>query len=494
MSAKRILAVDQSTSGSKALLVNERGQIFASDSLEHAQLYPQPGWVEHDPEEILSNVNELIARLPAQTGLSLADVDVLALTNQRETVVVWNRHTGKPIHHAIVWQDRRTADMCKQWKAEGLEDRVNAKTGLTLDPYFSATKVSWLLDHVAGAREQAENGDLLLGTIDSWLIWHWTGGQVHATDYTNASRTLLFNIHTLTWDDELLQVFRIPRAMLPEVRDSDASFGDAHLAGHSLAICGVIGDSQGALFGQKCWQPGMIKATYGTGTSLLMNTGETARAADDSGLVTAIAWGARGKVDYALEGIIHSSGDTVRWVKDQLHAFDDFAQAEAMVQSLTDNTGVYLVPAFVGLGAPYWDPYAKAAIVGMSRDTGLAHIVRAAMESMTYQVTDVVNLMTAHADVDQIVLRADGGATGNQFLMQFQAEMLRADVICSNTAELSAMGAVYMAGLGTGIWPSLEAIAKLETKTTVYTPKLPDEQVIDWYAGWKKAVERVILS
>lgn len=489
-----ILAVDQSTSGTKAVVVNRNGEILARSTKEHKQYYPRTGWVEHDPLEIYENVKWVLQDVINRGGFMPSDIDVLAITNQRETVVVWDKNTGLPIYNAIVWQCRRTAELCDEIKSKGLESVIKDKTGLMINPYFSATKVKWILDNVKGAREKAAKGELLFGNIDSWLIWKLTGGKVHATDYTNASRTLLFNIKTLKWDNELLNIFKIPENMLPEVRSSNEIFGSTE-AGElfpvSIPISGVIGDSQGALFGQQCFEHGMAKATYGTGSSVLMYVGDKI-IESKNGLVTTVAWGLDGKVEYALEGIIHCSGDTLKWVKDNLGLFHNFSEVEAMINSLKDNEGVYLVPAFTGLGVPYWDAYARAAIVGMTRRSNKNHIVRAAVESIAYQIRDAVEVIQAESGISLKELRVDGGATINKFLMQFQADILNARVVKSIVPELSIMGCAYIAGLGVGIWKSRDEIKSLRQDSEIYVP-LMDEQLRErCYKGWKAAVRRVL--
>jgi glycerol kinase len=492
---KYILSIDQSTSGTKVLLVNTRGQIIHKCSVSHTQYYPQTGWVEHDPDEIYENVKTLLKEMVQTSSFSADELAVLAITNQRETVVVWDKETGNPVYHAIVWQCRRTSDICKELKEQGYEPIIQSKTGLKADPYFSATKVKWIIDHVDGVKNRVREGKLLLGTIDSWLIWKLTGGKVHATDYTNASRTLLFNIHTLQWDDELLELFEIPREMLPEVKDSNELFGvteDPTLPFTQLPISGVIGDSQGALFGQKCFEPGMAKATYGTGTSVLMQTGEIVDGTN--GLITSIAWGLNGNVSYALEGIINSTGDTIKWLKVQLELIDEIDEAEQLASSISDNQGVYLVPAFVGLGAPYWKPYTRAAIMGMSRNTGKPHIVRAALESIAYQVRDVIELMESESNIQIKRLKVDGGATNNRFLMQFQADLLDIDVIASEVAELSSMGSVYLAGLGAGIWNSTDEISKLNQEHELYQPLMTCDLRDKYYQGWKQSVNGILVN
>jgi glycerol kinase len=491
MQSKHILAVDQSTSGTKVNLVNSQGQIVSKHAKEHQQFYPASGYVEHDPMEIYDNVKALLNEAAASALQKSLDITVLAITNQRETIVVWDKNTGLPIYNAIVWQCRRTADMCAAYKNKGYETMIHAKTGLTLDPYFSATKVRWILDHVDGARQRAEYGELLLGTIDSWLIWQLTKGQVHATDYTNASRTLLFNIHSLQWDSELLELFQIPSNMLPKVYSSDDFYGETtEIDGLApLRISGIIGDSQAALFGQKCFVPGMTKATYGTGTSLLMHTGELTLS--KNGLVTSIAWGIQGKVEYALESIIHSTGDTMKWVR-SLGLFTDFVEAEQLARSLTDNEGVYLIPAFVGLGAPYWDPYARAAIIGMNRNTGRAQIVRAAMESIAYQIKDAIDLMEAETSIQMQQIRVDGGPTSNTFLMQFQADLIDAELIVSNNSELSLLGSAFIAGIAAGIWSGKEELQTIGGSGTIFQPAMTESNRLRYHKGWRVALGSIL--
>jgi glycerol kinase len=462
MTKDYILAIDQSTSGTKALIVNRSGGIVARCSAEHQQIYPRLGWVEHDPLEIYHNVKRLAKQALVSLGIEPEQLAAVTITNQRETAVIWDRTTGLPVYPAIVWQCQRTADLCAAYKAAGQEDLVHEKTGLMLDPYFTAAKWGWILQHVEGAREKLSEGKLLAGTMDSWLLWKLTNGKVHATDYTNASRTSLFNIHTLEWDEELCSLFQVPSDLLPVVKSSDDLFGyteDAELFDVRVPISGIIGDSQAALYGNQCFRPGMAKATYGTGTSVLMNVGEKI-ASSGNGLVTAIAWCMGGKVTYALEAVIRTSGDSIKWVRDNLGLFETFEEMEQLMAKTPDNEGVYLVPAFVGLGAPYWDPYARAAITGMNRGTGKAHIIRAALESIAYQVHDAVELMESESGIRLKELRTDGGASDNALLMQFQADMLQQTVIKSDVAELSAMGSVYMGGLGIGFWSSSGEIAE----------------------------------
>lgn len=491
-----ILALDQSTSGSKAMVVNKAGDIISRASKEHRQYYPNPGWVEHDPMEIYDNVRQILRQAVDNAEIQPEDIDVLSITNQRETVLIWDKTDGKPVYNAIVWQCRRTADICSQLKQKGMEQSVIEKTGLVLDPYFSATKVKWILDNVKGAMDKAREGQLLMGTIDCWLIWKLTKGKAHLTDYTNASRTMLFNIKTLVWDDDLLRMFDVPHCMLPGIKSSNEVFGyteQEELFHVSLPISGVIGDSQGALFGQACFEPGMVKVTYGTGSSILMHIGEK-YIEPRKGLVTSLAWGVDGRVEYALEGIVHCTGDALKWCKDNLGLFDDFSCVEDMISSLSSNEGVYLVPAFVGLGIPYWDSNARAAIIGMSRSAGKEHIVRAAVESAAYQIKDAVDLMSLESGITPKEIRVDGGPTRNRFLMQFQADLVGIPVVCTKAAELSAMGAVYLAGLGAGIWKDKEELKTLRQEAGSFKASMEKDMQSRYYAGWKSAVEAVLIK
>ncbi|AIF51349.1 glycerol kinase GlpK [Pelosinus sp. UFO1] len=491
-----ILALDQSTSASKAMIVNREGLIVAQMAREHKQHYPKPGWVEHDPIEIYQNVKGILVDVLKKANISSTSIDVLAITNQRETVVVWDKDTGIPVYNAIVWQCRRTQEICSKLKEQGLERMVKDRTGLLLDPYFSATKVKWILENGGSPLiGQAQAGKLLMGTIDTWLIWKLTGGKVHGTDYTNASRTLLFNIKTLQWDDDLLTIFNIPKTMMAEIKSSNATFGyteAGELFPHSIPISGVIGDSQAALFGQNCFEPGSVKATYGTGSSVLMNIGSEYKVVGN-GLVTSIAWVIDGKVEYVLEGIVHCSGDSLKWLKDELGIFTDFSKLQSIAESIEDNEGVYMVPAFVGLGVPYWDADARAAILGMSRRTGKQHIIRAALESIVYQIKDAIETMQAESGIYIKELRVDGGPTENSFLMQFQADMLNIQVARTKVAELSVMGAVYMAGLGIGIWNRMD-LEKLRQVGECYTPMMEGHVREQYYQGWKEAVARVLTK
>lgn len=491
-----ILALDQSTSASKAMIINQEGIIVTQTALEHKQYYPKPGWVEHDPMEIYENVKCILKSVLKMAKLESSEIDALSITNQRETVVVWDKDTGLPIYNAIVWQCRRTSEICLQLKEQGLENIVTERTGLLLDPYFSATKVKWILEN--GAPDflvKAKTGKLLMGTIDTWLIWKLTGGKVHVTDYTNASRTLLFNIKELQWDDDLLSIFNIPKYMLADIKSSNDIFGyteAGELFVNSIPISGVMGDSQAALFGQNCFESGMVKATYGTGSSVMMNIGAEYRQVS-SGLVTSIAWVMHGKAFYVLEGIVHCTGDSLKWLKDNLGLFNDFACVQSLAESISSNEGVYMVPAFVGLGIPHWDADARAALLGMSRGTGKAHIVRAALESIVYQIKDAIETMERQSGIIVKELRVDGGPTKNSFLMQFQADMLKINVATTKAAELSIMGSAYMAGIGIGMWSQME-LDKLRQVERIYLPSMEDDVREEYQRGWEEAVGKVLYK
>ncbi|MBP1906528.1 glycerol kinase [Paenibacillus turicensis] len=503
---KYILSIDQSTSGTKTLLVNQQGEVIARSAMEHKQLYPQPGWVEHDPLEIYENVKQCMQNVMKKVGATSDELAAVTITNQRETAVMWDKATGLPIHNAIVWQCQRTAEICRQLKEKGVEAQVKAKTGLLIDPYFSATKFSWMLEHVEGAPQLVNENRLLAGTMDSWLVWKLTGGTSHVTDYSNASRTSLFNIHTLQWDEELGNLFEVPLSILPKVHSSDSIvgymndesiFSTVSNNGSSLPvpipISGLIGDSQGALFGHLCFEPGTAKATYGTGTSLLMNVG-TQPVDGGEGLVTTIAWGADGKVTYALEAVIRSSGDSIKWTRDNLGLFSTFEEMQQLVDSLPSNEGVYLVPAFVGLGVPYWDPCARAAIVGMTRGSTKAHIIRAALESTTYQIRDAVDFMQQQSGVSFTDLRTDGGASANRWLMQFQADILGQSVIRSTCPELSALGSVYLGGVAVGFWSDYDHLPHDQNLYELFQPTMSEQLRESNYAGWKSAVQSVVTQ
>lgn len=492
MNTHRIIAIDQSTSATKAMLFTEQCQLLSRVNIDHQQYYPKAGWVEHDAEEIYANTIKAIALLLEKEDKSASYS--LALTNQRETVVVWNRKTGKPITNAVVWQCQRGTEICAQLKNAGHTELVQKRSGLLIDPYFSASGVKWILDNVNGARELADNGDLLLGTIDAWLIWKLTEGKVHATDYTNASRTLLFNIHTLQWDEELLGLFTVPKSMLPKPLPCDAIFGETTVEGlfaTPIQIAGVLGDSHGALTGQMCFNAGMGKATYGTGSSVMVNIGEVA-AAPPKGLVTSVGFAALGKVFYAFEGNIHCTGATIKWLADNLKLINSPQEIETIATSVPDNGGVYLVPAFAGLGAPWWNPDVKAAIFGMTLATMRPHLLRAALESIVYQVKDLTDMMTKTAGVPLTELRVDGGPTRNQFLMQFQADMLESTINRSEVEEASALGAIIMNGFARKVWSSFEEVSKLRTSNSLFSPKMDSNRVEVLYKGWSEAVQQLI--
>lgn len=476
------------------MLFSEQCELLRRVNIPHQQYYPKAGWVEHDPEEIYQNVLNSIASLLKQDNREGSTYS-LAITNQRETVVVWNKTTGKPVCNAVVWQCLRGAAICKNLVEQGYSQTVQEKSGLLIDPYFSASGVKWILDNVAGAREMSERGELLLGTIDSWLIWKLTKGEKHVTDHTNASRTLLFNIHTLNWDDELLELFTIPKSMMPQVLPCDSVFGHTTIDGlfeEPIAIAGVLGDSHGALTGQMCFEAGLGKATYGTGSSVMMNIGEEVVPAP-KGLVTSVGFSALGKVFYAFEGNIHCTGATIKWLAENLKLIDSPSQTEELASQVEDTTGVYLVPAFAGLGAPWWQPEAKAAIVGMTLATNKAHIVRAALESIAYQVKDLVDMMSKKAGVPLVELRVDGGPTKNQLLMQFQADMLQTRLNCSDIEEASALGAVIMNGLARKKWNSFQEVCNLRGTQKSISPQMDEKKVDILYRGWNEAVKKVII-
>jgi glycerol kinase len=486
-----ILALDQGTTSSRSILFNQDGRPLGTAQEEFKQRYPRPGWVEHDPEDIWRTQLSTARKVLTDQSLMAADVAAIGVANQRETVVVWDRATGKLEYNAIVWQDRRTAELCDRLKREGWEREVLARTGLVIDAYFSATKVNWILNNVEGARQKARNGDLLFGTVDSFLIWRLTGGKVHVTDYSNAARTMLFNIHTLRWDEDLLTELDIPASMLPEVRSSSEVFGetDGQTFGDPVRIAGDAGDQQAATFGQACFEPGMVKNTYGTGNFMLMNTGDRPRESKH-GLLTTIAWGIDGKVVYALEGSIFVTGATVQWLRDELQIIGNAAETEALAASVPTTGGVYLVPAFAGLGTPYWDQYARGTIVGLTRGTGRAEIARAALESVAYQTRDVLEAMRRDSGLEIRELRVDGGMVKNDFLMQFQANIANTSAQRPVVQETTALGAAYLAGLAVGYWRSQEEIARNWAMDREFTSRMSEEEREGLYRGWKRAVER----
>ncbi|WP_286903899.1 glycerol kinase GlpK [Clostridium sp. UBA1652] len=489
--AKYVMALDQGTTSSRSIIFNEAGAIVNVAQKEFTQIYPEAGWVEHDPKEIWSTQIGVAAEAMAGLGISSTDIAAIGITNQRETTVVWNKNTGEPVYNAIVWQCRRTSNMCDELKSKGFDKPIKEKTGLILDAYFSATKIKWILDNVEGAREEAEKGNLLFGTIDTWLIWNLTKGQVHVTDYTNASRTMLFNIHELKWDKEILEELNIPASMLPEVKPSSAIYGYTAngLLGGEIPIAGAAGDQQAALFGQCCHNPGDAKNTYGTGCFLLMNTGEKA-VESKNGLLTTIAWGVDGKVEYALEGSVFVAGAAIQWLRDELRMLKTSADSEEYAKAVEDTNGVYMVPAFVGLGAPYWDQYARGTIVGLTRGTKKEHFVRATLESLAYQTYDVLKAMEQDSGIELHTLKVDGGACANNFLMQFQSDILGVQVDRPEVIETTALGAAYLAGLAVGYWQNKNHICDNWAISKSFEPSMEDNKKEKLLSGWHEAVKR----
>jgi glycerol kinase len=490
-----ILSFDQGTTSSRAIVFDKQGSIIAVAQKEFTQIFPQPGWVEHDANEIWSTQLGVAAEAIIKAGLSVKDIAAIGITNQRETTVVWDKATGQPIHNAIVWQDRRTAEFCDSLKAQGKDKLIQQKTGLVIDAYFSATKAKWILDNVVGARERAEKGELCFGTIDTWLVWKLTNGQVHVTDVSNASRTMLYNIHDLAWDQELLTIFDIPSAMLPAVKSSSEVYGHTQnlLTAHSIPIAGIAGDQQSALFGQMCTQPGMVKNTYGTGCFMLMNTGEKAVPSTHN-LLTTIAWQINGVTHYALEGSVFIAGAVVQWLRDGLKIIRTAAEVEALAAEVPDSGGVFVVPAFAGLGAPYWNQHARGTIVGITRGTTGAHFARAALDSIAYQTMDVLKAMEADSGISIKELRVDGGATGNNLLMQFQSDMLDTKVVRPVVIETTAIGAAYLAGLAVGFWSSLEEIQAQWQMERVFSPEMELENRVERISKWNKAIKAALVQ
>jgi len=487
-----ILAIDQGTTGSTALIFDEEGHVVSSAYQEVRQIYPQPGWVEQDPEELFRGSLAVARDALQKAGVAVSKVRGVGITNQRETTVVWDRHTGKPVGNAVVWQCRRTAPLCEKLKQAGMTQTIQEKTGLIIDAYFSATKLRWILDHTPEGQSRAQQGDLLFGTVDSWLVWNLTGGTVHITDYSNASRTMLFNIHTLQWDRELLAALDIPEATLPQVVPSSQVYGQTApgLLGDSRVPLGaVIGDQQAALFGQACYEPGMTKNTYGTGSFVLLNTADRP-VPSEKGLVTTVAWGMEHGVTYAMEGSIFITGAAVQWLRDGLGIITSASESEALARSVPDNGGVYFVPAFVGLGAPHWDMYARGTIIGLTRGTTTGHLARATLEAIAYQCRDVVEAMVTDADLQIPLLRVDGGGTANALLMQFQADILGVPIQQAAVAETTALGAAYLAGLAVGLWRDTVEIARQWHAAETYEPRMSADQREVLYGGWKRAVER----
>jgi len=486
---KYVIALDQGTTSSRAVLFDNEQNIVEIAQKELTQFYPKPGWVEHDPMEIYSSQVAVMTEVLLQSGVPIDEVAAVGITNQRETAIIWDKQTGRPIHNAVVWQCRRTAEICEQLKKDGHEPYIREATGLLADAYFSGSKIRWILDHVPGAQERAEKGELLFGTVDSWLVWKMTGGKVHITDVTNASRTMLFNIKSLTWDEKMLKILNIPRCILPEVRSSSEVYGTVNLFGNEVPIAGIAGDQHAALFGQTCFEPGDAKNTYGTGCFLLMNTGkELCRS--KNGMLTTIAIGLPDGVQYAIEGSIFVGGAVVQWLRDELRFISESSDSEYFATKVDDNGGVYVVPAFTGLGAPHWDMYARGAIFGLTRGTGRNHIIRAALEAIAYQSKEVLDAIVADTGISVNELRVDGGASANDFLMQFQSDILGLSVRRPMIRETTALGAAYLAGLAVGVWKSKEEIRKQWTLDKMFGPEMPEEVRARNWAGWQKAVSR----
>lgn len=488
-----ILALDQGTSSSRAIAFDKSGSSVAVSQKEFTQYFPKPGWVEHDPMEIWSSEYSVLTEVLTSLGLGGSDIAAIGITNQRETTIVWDAATGKPVYNAIVWQDRRTSEFCDSLKAAGLTDKIRSKTGLIIDAYFSGTKIKWILDNVPGARERAERGELRFGTVDSWLVWNLTGGAVHVTDVTNASRTMLYNIHDLKWDEDMMRMLGIPASMMPRVCESSEVYGYAEILGGKVAIAGIAGDQQAALFGQMCTEPGSVKNTYGTGCFLLMNTG-VKPVTSRNNLLTTIAWKIGGTVNYALEGSIFVAGSVVQWLRDGLGIIRSSSEIEALAASVPDNGGVYLVPALTGLGAPYWDQYAKGSITGLTRGTTAAHIARAALEGIAFQTMDIVDAMQKDADVVLSELKVDGGASKNNLMMQFQADILNTSVIRPKETETTARGAAYLAGLAVGFWASIDELRGQWEVDRSFAPKAGAEKVAAARKGWAEAVDRTLTK
>ena len=487
---KYIIALDQGTSSSRAIVFNEKGEICSVAQKEFTQIFPQPGWVEHNPKEIWSSQSGVMAEAIASKGLNAADIAAIGITNQRETTIVWDAETGEPVYNAIVWQDRRTSSFCDSLKIAGKTDFIRKKTGLIIDAYFSGTKIRWILENVPGARDKANKGQLRFGTVDSWLIWNLTGGKVHVTDVTNASRTMLFNIHTLSWDKELLDLLGVPASMMPEVKSCSEVYGytSASVLAENVPIAGIAGDQQAALFGQMCTEPGAVKNTYGTGCFLLMNTGEKPIESRNN-LLTTIAWKVGDKVNYALEGSIFVAGSVVQWLRDGLGIIKSSSEVEALAATVPDNGGVYFVPALTGLGAPYWDQYAKGCVYGITRGSTAAHIARAALEGIAFQTMDIVEAMQSDSGVKLCELKVDGGASRNNLLMQFQSDILGCDVIRPQITETTALGAAFLAGLAVGYWKSIDDIKSIWAVERRFSPADPQE---DAKKGWKDAISRTL--
>lgn len=486
--AKYIVALDQGTTSSRSVVINESGEIIAINQQEFEQIFPQHSWVEHNPEEILQSQLTTLKKVIQQANIHPSEIVGIGITNQRETTVVWNKKTGKPIYNAIVWQDKRTADVCEQLKEKGLQNHVKKTTGLVIDSYFSATKINWILNNVEGAKLEADKGNLLFGTIDTWLLWNLTNGKVHATDYSNASRTMLYDIKKLCWDKKLLEELNIPIAMLPEVKPSSHHFGDYDLDVYQIPIAGMAGDQQAALFGQACFNKGEAKNTYGTGCFMLMNTGENLEYSKN-GLLTTIAWGIDNKIYYALEGSVFVAGSAIQWLRDGLEIINNADESEALAKTITDENPVYVVPAFAGLGAPYWDMYARGAVFGLTRDTGKNHLVKATLDSLAYQTKDILKVMQKDSAITLTSLKVDGGACANDYLMQFQADILNTKVERPEIIETTIMGAAYLAGICVGLWKQNDILNRRKINNT-FTPTFSSEKREKLYTKWQKAVER----
>lgn len=488
--SKYVMALDAGTTSNRCILFDKKGNMISMAQKEFHQYFPKPGWVEHDANEIWSTQIGVAVEALTKAGARPDDIASIGITNQRETTIVWDRHTGEPVYHAIVWQCRRTSEYVDQLKEQGLTEMIRSKTGLMLDAYFSATKLKWILDHVDGARERARNGDLLFGTVETWLIWNLTGGKAHVTDYSNASRTMMFNIHTLDWDDDILELMDIPRCMLPEVRPSSCEYGktDSVVVGGEIPIGGAAGDQQCALFGQTCFKPGDVKNTYGTGGFLLMNTGDQP-IESEHGLVTTIAWGLDGKVTYALEGSIFVAGAVIQWLRDEMRLIDSAEDSEYMAGKVSDTNGCYVVPAFTGLGAPYWNQYARGTIVGITRGVNKYHIIRASLESIAYQVNDVLQVMNQDSGIKLSSLKVDGGASRNNLLVQFQSDLSNLPVMRPDCVETTALGAAYFAGLSSGFWESKEEIARNWKVEEIFHPEISETEREHLIRGWKRAVD-----
>jgi glycerol kinase len=490
---KYIMAFDQGTTSSRCIIFDKTGAIISKVQKEFKQIYPKAGWIEHDPTEIWATQFGVAVEALAMANLEAGDIAAIGITNQRETTVIWDKRTGTPVHNAIVWQCRRTADTCEELRKLAFEETIKEKTGLILDPYFSGTKIKWILDNVPNAREEAEKGNLLFGNIDTWLMWNLTKGQVHVTDYSNASRTMLFNIHTLTWDEEILKVLNIPKSMLPEVKGSSEVYGHTSkvLFGEEIPISGIAGDQQAALFGQACFKEGSAKNTYGTGCFLLMNTGSKA-VTSKQGLLTTIAWGIDGKVEYALEGSIFVGGAAIQWLRDELRMLKNASESERYALEVDDTNGVYVVPAFTGLGAPYWDPYARGTVMGLTRGAKKEHFIRATLESIAYQTNDVLKAMQEDSGISLLELNVDGGASSNNFLMQFQADILGVQVDRPQVVETTALGAAYLAGLAVGYWKDKEEISQNRRLDKNFKPNMEEEKRVKLLRGWHRALKRTM--